>query len=75
MINSNLIKEYLWVIDVLKSCDNHIQISSSERLFNNLLNKWKFDITEDDVNMLKENFEDSVLKHEIDLINSNSTSK
>lgn len=70
MINSNLIKEYLWVIDVLKSCDNHAQINSSERLFNNLINKWKIDITEEDIDMLKENFQDSVLKHEIDLINS-----
>lgn len=70
MINSKLIKEYLWVIDVLKSCDKHKQITSSEKLFNNLLNKWKLDITEDDIDMLKENFQDSVLKHEIDLINT-----
>ena len=43
----NLQKEYEWVLKVLNSSLNEVQIKTTERLFENFLNKWSKDLSEE----------------------------
>jgi len=40
-------KEFNWVIKVLESCVNFTQLNSAIRLFENFLNKWERDLSND----------------------------
>ena len=56
MLKENVKVEYDWVVKVMESCVNEVQMHSSAQLFNNLVNKWKFNLTSDEKSNLLINF-------------------
>jgi hypothetical protein len=56
-------KEFNWVIKVLESCVNFTQLNSAIRLFENFLNKWERDLSNDMVFKLINTFNKLTLAH------------
>jgi hypothetical protein len=54
-------QEFNWVNKVLFSSQNNKHIECSVNLFNNFMNKWRFDMTEDLKITLKRNFNENYL--------------
>ena len=43
----NIQKDYDWVLNVLNSCMNELQIKTSDRLFENFLIKWSDELSDE----------------------------
>jgi ribosome-associated toxin RatA of RatAB toxin-antitoxin module len=56
MLKENVKVEYDWVVKVMESSVNEVQMHSSAQLFNNLVNKWKFNLTSNEKSILLINF-------------------
>lgn len=56
MLQENVKIEYDWVVKVMESSLNEAQVHNSGNLFKNLLNKWKFILTNEEKNKLFINF-------------------
>lgn len=56
-------QEFKWVNNVLFSSKTEKHIEVSVNLFNNFMNKWRFDITEDLKITLNRNFNENCLSH------------
>lgn len=56
MLKENVKVEYDWVVKVMESSVNEVQMHSSVQLFNNLVNKWKFNLTSNEKSNLLINF-------------------
>jgi hypothetical protein len=54
-------QEFNWVNKVLFSSQNNKHIECSVNLFNNFMNKWRFEMTEDLKITLKRNFNENYL--------------
>ena len=54
-------QEFNWVNKVLFSSQNNKHIECSVNLFNNFMNKWRFEMTEDLKITLKGNFNENYL--------------
>jgi ribosome-associated toxin RatA of RatAB toxin-antitoxin module len=56
MLKENVKVEYDWVVKVMESSVNEVQMHSSAQLFNNLVNKWEFNLTSNEKSNLLINF-------------------
>lgn len=54
-------QEFNWINKVLFSSQSNKHIECSVNLFNNFMNKWRFDMTEDLKITLKRNFNENYL--------------
>lgn len=57
MKKKDLFNQYSWIIKVLDSCENPAQIETSERLFELYIKKWKNDISEKNIILFSNNFD------------------
>jgi len=43
----DILRDFQWVLSVLESCETRKQVNSSVRLFEQFLNKWNYEISDD----------------------------
>jgi len=43
----DILRDFQWVLSVLESCETRKQVNSSIRLFEQFLNKWGYEISDD----------------------------
>lgn len=50
--------ELVWVLSVVESCNNELQLQSSGNLFKNLINKWEYQLSYEEKNKVFDYFLD-----------------
>lgn len=50
--------ELVWVLSVVESCNNEVQLQNSGNLFKNLINKWEYQLSYEEKNKVFDYFLD-----------------
>ena len=56
-MNNSVFVEFAWVMKVLESCENDLQIETTSKLFDFYLKKWKLHMNTNQFTFFSSNFE------------------